>query len=512
MRCSSFLRSYGSKVVVPAGPKPLSLTRKLYHDIMRPGATPTELVSLANALAPRLSSTRELSVAQEYHILKTLSSRSVRHEGVLQKCIWDILKATLKDPECDGGDLFNRQLAACTGSTFDIMTRMGFHNDPQMTALALGRCVELIPLMPLAAVVQVYRGLAQMNRAFFSISSAALCESDVTEDFTLVDQTVDEGGEATDSRAVANQPNLVDVLCGELENRLLELSVDPSPLCLDVDEDGAAEKTHRAKADAKAWTAVARRATDQTPGGGNDRAPLLLLLVPLTHALSVLGATSPGLFVGLQSLFNLARVPPKGRHLTREDRALAASSLIAALHDAAGIGERVIDPMNHTESAEFATARASLTASLAAQLSRVPGVLSVFQHRPSLVLSARAVFERMPELADGCPELWDQVRVVRVAQKHVLAAKAPGRASSSRLGGKLWDKRFAVKVKPIMQDLSRAEQFVPPQFKTWRSPVHKPRGGHVSSSRGPAKVMRFGTRRITKDYLKDKRKKYSQRQ
>lgn len=515
---------FACKVVAPVSVAWGATSQGLYQKLVSPETGPGEVAALANDLMPFLATTSELTLPQKFHLLETLSSRAIRHEGVLQKCIWDILKWDLQPPH--GERLFNRQLALCTGATFDIMTRMGFKNDQQMLALALGRSIELAPMMSLGSVEKVYQALSGLDITYFSLASVAMHETDVNADFTVRDTLTDPDGENRTLSALANQPNLIDVVCTELEHRLGELSaLVPAALVAPTDARRAGGGPFVSPPrDAGAIHALSSLLFTDTDGGApppaGDRlveaqVRLLASLHNITHALSRVGAASPDIFASLGGLFDLA-LPPRRRPSSRPPQlsgaaqARVAALLVGSLRDAARIEERVVDSMNHLDSFEFTELRTGLTAGLAARLNAIPALGRVFQRDPQLVLTTRGLFEEMPALAETCPQLWDQVRCVRVAHRHVVAARTAGRPPLARMGGKLFDKKFAVKVKPVSEDLSGAERFVPPQFKTWRTPVHAPRGGHVQSSRGPGRAVKFGTRRISKNYLKSKRTKYGQ--
>lgn len=451
---------------------PRSATTKLYHRCLDPLTPPSDVARCTADLLPAIGG-GELAVSQQVRLLQALSARAIRNEDVMLKCLWGVFKAPL--PSCAA----LAELSAYTSSAFQVMAEQQLLNDPQLTAVALGRCVELAPHSSLDGLRRVYRGLRNVNHTFFTLADVAHHTSEVTEQMTTKDFY--EMADSPDAETLRHQPNLMDVLCGELEQQLWRLS-EPEALArvlewqhtgllpsvsVDVPPDAASTITLDAPA-AASW------------------------LLDVLEALSVVGVMHASTFDALTAL---------------AQRCSGASSpgfFIAALAHATTIEERVVDPLTFEESAAVRDSRRALTLCLSGALQRVRGLHGYLRRHPPELLLLRRLFERHSgDDAILSLALWDAVRAVRVA--HHLTVPASTRRPKPT--GGLFDKRYRVKVAPVTVSDAEAERFVPPQFKTWSNPAATPRGGHNKNRRPPRRVA-FGTRRISKDYIKGKRKKY----
>ncbi|EPY26010.1 hypothetical protein STCU_06366 [Strigomonas culicis] len=356
-----------------------------------------------------------------------------------------------------------------TASTFRLFSELECVQDHQLVALALGRCVEVAPLLSLRSTAEVYAGLAALNVQHFSLTAVALRESSVTADATVkefYEVTAPEGA------ALSMQPNLIDVLCGELEERLRALA--PLP---------------RAGAAGSSTDAVRRTA------GGEAAA----LLDSDQHALLLIASSMRK--AGLQRASTLTALGD----MVRRVAPLPLGALVFLLGELLAAELRVVDVLAHTGGdGELADVKASVALFLAHRIMMQANVGRVLRHAPDTVIRLRRLFETSLILQENATALWDVVRCVKVAHKHVAPKPKDGVERTSRL----FKTKYAVKPQRVTSDLSEAERFVPPQFKTWRSPVHSPRGGHRRDKKQP-RVVPFGNQRITKDYMKKKRRKYA---
>ncbi|CAD2215376.1 hypothetical protein AGDE_08739 [Angomonas deanei] len=120
---------------------------------------------------------------------------------------------------------------------------------------------------------------------------------------------------------------------------------------------------------------------------------------------------------------------------------------------------------------------------------------------PDMILQLRALCESSPIVQLYGAELWNSIRCQRVSRRYA----SPKSRDSGFNMGTLSKPQYYVTPKKISIDLSNAEQKVPPVFKTWQSPVHK-RRRQRGAGRAPQRV-KFGTQRISSNYLKKKRNK-----
>lgn len=469
-------------VIGPTGTK----VGQIYQKCLDPLVPPSDLVRLSTNLLPFIAD-GSLQLRQQVQLLDALAARSVRNEGVIQKCLWDIFKAPL--PACTAvtgttdGSPSAMELAAYTCRAFRLMAEQQFLNDPQMTTIALGRCVELATYLTLSGVCDAYKGLCSVNHMFFSTTEAAHQDSGLTENMAV--KEFYEKEDAPDAETLRNQPNLIDVLCGELEVQLQRC----------VCAFGAAGGS-LAKGDDREFVPLLMDAALSSPTPSIPSSARAGLGEPQCF-LDVLDSLA---VVGVQRASTLdcfTYLVPRYRSTT------ASGFFIHALHHATQIRERVVDPLLCEESADVRDARRRLALQLSEEVHRMPGAANYLRHHPSECLLLRRLFEREAANASLSPALWDTVRTIRVAHRHAVGDSQ----RRTRPTGKLFDKKYAVKVKPVSVDNSEAERFVPPEFKTWRSPAATPRGGHPRN-RQPPRRMAFGTRRISKNYIRDKRKKF----
>ncbi|EKF29832.1 NUDIX hydrolase, putative [Trypanosoma cruzi marinkellei] len=433
-RLSVFLRFVGKEIAVPT-----SVDLPLLRKILCPTIQPSELVSFAPEAAVLV---RRMNVPQAVTILELFSRHGVRHEDLLLAGFWNVFKAEWPFPSGNEESGLMQDFAACTATSFRLLFKEGFVHDLQLLAIAFGRCVECAPHLPFRGIVDAYEGIQLFGRRYFSLAEVALYSGGADGD----PQALDSTKEPFSSTALSSQPNLVDVLCGELESRL-RLVVD-----VQCEQDAS-------------------------------------YVVRLLQALSAVGVLDANVFFSIRKVI--------------ESTKITTETFLDALTSVNGIHTRVIDVLDHEGDDEWLRSeRSALVKVLTEQfLAR-----NLFSDRrrcdPQLVLRLRQLFEVYPTLADDAPRLWDAVRVVRVAHKHTTRPNE----KKHRLGGALFKSEYAVKVKPIIPDRSEAERFVPPQFKNWSSPAVK-----NVRHRGPAtpQKMGFGTRRISKNYIKEKRRKFA---
>ncbi|KAG8347065.1 hypothetical protein ERJ75_000213100 [Trypanosoma vivax] len=399
---------------------------------------PSKLASYADEMTlivPQLSAQHTVSV------LELFSRHGVRHEGVMLSCLWRVFKFDWSTSGGASDTEVKYGIACCTSVAFRTMCQQGFIHDAQLLAIAIGRCIECAPFMSLGGVSAVYSALKVLDRKFFSLSEVALHSGGLLAD------VVPESN-ADSSTVFSSQPNLLDVLCGELECRLRGIA---------------------------AYGTSDYSATE---------------VKELMESISVVGVTDATVLSTLQRLLGPMTFPTAD-----------VLDMLIGIH---GIHARVIDVLNHDGDCDtlFQLERSALVKVLTDKVLSA-GVFTRFRrHSPELVLQFRRLFERYPTLAADSPELWDAVRVIRVAHKHAVGKPDDGR----RLGGKLFTSEFTVKMKRVTSTSEEAEKFIPSQFKSWRGPAvcngrHKP-------TKNRQKVG-FGTRRISKDYIKLKRRKFA---
>ncbi|KAG5499182.1 hypothetical protein JIQ42_03994 [Leishmania sp. Namibia] len=459
-----------------------SSTTRLYQQCLDPMNSPGDVSRLAAALLPRIDS-GELALHQQAQLLQTLAARSIRNEDVMLKCLWTVFKAPLPADHDSFAETSKTmrcaslsKLSGFTSSAFQVMAEQRFLNDPQMTAVALGRCVELIPYASLEGLRSTYCGLRAVSHMFFSVAEVAHHRSEVTEQMTT--KEFYEAEDVPDEETLRHQPNLLDVLCGEVELRLRHLCdafarAAPDPM----------EMTNALPAPSATGASLA-------PSIARDTHEAQWFLDVL-DALAMVGVLHASTLDSLTALLSRYRINT------------SAGFFIEALTHATRIEERVVDPLTYEESAAVRDARRRLTLHLSEAIQQARDIDGYLRHHPQELLLLRRLFERDTAEPFLSLALWDTVRTIRVAHRHTIAASQ----ASRRPAGALFQKLYDVKVKPISVDNSEAERFVPPEFKTWRSPAASPRGGHRRNGRSPTRAA-FGTRRISKNYIKNKRKKF----
>jgi hypothetical protein len=490
-RCLRCLCTRGALAVSASAPALIGPHEKKISSIFQrcidPQVPPSDLVRLSSDLLPFIAD-GTMELRQQVQLLDALAARSVRNETVIQKCLWDIFKAPLPTNAeaalVESGELSLKELSACTSRAFRLMAEQQFLNDPQMTTIALGRCVELATHLTMRGVCDAYKGLRAVNHMFFSTAETAHHNSELTETMTMKEFYEKEN--TPDAATLRNQPNLIDILCGELEAQLQQCASS-----LETNQRTDLGASHSMQLAPLPGTAQLSSSSSSFRSGFNVGEAQSFL--DLLDSLAVVGVQHASTLDCLASLIPRFRV------------AASSGFFIHALHHATQITERVVDPLLYEESASVRDSRCHLTGLLSEEVHRMPRAADYLRHHPSEVLLLRRLFEHEAATANSAlsPALWDTVRTVRVAHRHVVAESQ----RSTRPTGKLFDKRYAVKVKPISVDNSEAERFVPPEFKTWRSPAATPRGGHTRSKQAPRRVA-FGTRRISKNYIKNKRKKF----
>lgn len=452
---------------------PRSKVAQLYEKCLDPQSPPSDVVRFSTELLPFIEE-GGFGLRQKLQLLNALATRSVRNENVIQRCLWDTFKTPLPTDTDTSGGLSLLELAAYTSRAFRVMAEQQFVNDPQLTAIALGRCVELAPHLTLRGVHDAYRGLRAINHLFFSTAEVAHHTSEVTANMTVVE--FHEQADTPDAETLRNQPNLIDVLCGELEEQLRR--------CVFLLGKSGATTQLVPLADVAGPSSPSSSTPCETAEEAHD-------FLGVLECLAVVGVQQASTLSCLAS------------HVPRLRGSVTGGFFIRSLDAATVIAERVVDPLNYEESASVRDARRQLTLRLSDEVHRMPRAVNYLRHHPSEVLLLRRLFEREAGSCSLSPALWDTVRGIRVAHRHCVTAST----RSPRPTGGLFDKKYAVKVKPISVDNSESEKFVPPQFKTWRSPAATPRGGHRQQGRAPRRVA-FGTQRISKNYIQNKRKKY----
>nr|CCC94702.1 unnamed protein product [Trypanosoma congolense IL3000] len=412
-------------------------TTEVLRKVFCPTTHPSELASLAEAATDVVP---QLGLPQTVAVVKLFSQHGVRHEPLMIGCFWKIFKSALPIESYEGDGGLMQSFAACTAAAFHTMCSQGFVHDPQLLAVGLGRCTECAAHMTFPSVVDVYQAMKDYDRKFFSLAEVGLHSESVNE------QRRPEERDDDSPTLFSSQPNLVDVLCGELESRLV---------------------------------AIGREAHAQS---AHD-------LERLLKSLAVVGVSSGSAMVALCEL-----VKPM---------AICAELLLSMLTSVHTIHARVVDVLDHAgDELDIEAERTELVKLLTDKLLHEGGT-SLFRNcNWKLVLDYRKLFEKHPALSEDAPELWDAVRTVRVSHKYAVGSNG----ERHRLGGELFKNRYAVKVKPITTSAAEVERFVPPQFKTWRGPaVHNNRH---KTPKTPRRVA-FGVQKISRDYLKKKRRKFT---
>ncbi|KAH9593181.1 hypothetical protein LSM04_007575 [Trypanosoma melophagium] len=436
LRVGLLLRCVGKELAVVARPTDAALLSK----ILCPTIQPTELASIA---ADTAAMVQRLTLSRTVMVLELYSHHGVRHEQLIFTCLWKIFKADRPVLTCEEDKILMQTFAAFTATAFKLMCKEGFLHDAQLLAIALGRCIECAPFLPFKGLVDVYEGMKFFDRKYFTLAEVALQAEEIK------DNQLDNSSEMSSS-LLSSQPNVVDVLCCELESRL---------------KANGNEGFHTSPAD------IAR----------------------LVQSLAVVGVTDASSLSALRKVMEPIALPI--------EIALNVLEGIYAIH------KRVMDVLDHEVEDDWMRSERStlvqmLTDKLIAQKVFAPPSSSP---DPQMILGFRRLFEKYPSLAESVPQLWDAVRNIRLSHKHVVAQTR----KIHRPNDGLFAQKYAVKVKPITQDNSAVEKRIPPQFKTWRGPTNAAVKNQRRKGRGTPQKMAFGTRRISKNYIKMKRKKFA---
>ncbi|CBH16982.1 hypothetical protein, conserved [Trypanosoma brucei gambiense DAL972] len=432
MRTGRLLRCLGNELSVPLGSHTAVLSRVFCPKIQSP-----ELASLA---VETIEVIPQLDLLHTVAVLDIFSRHGIRHEPLMFGCLWKVFKAESPTSLCQGHASLMQGFAVRTATAFRIMCQHGLVHDPQLVAIALGRCTECAPHMTLGSVVDVYEAVKEWDRKFFSIAEAALHSGGASE------EQMDDV--SSDSPTLfSSQPNMMDVLCGELESRLISV----------------------AREDYEASVQDAER---------------------LLGSLAAVGVATGDVVLALCQLIKPLKV--------------TADSLLKMMVSLHQVHMRVVDVLDYNANDwDIQSARRELVKTLTAKLLSLRSRGSFARHCDrQLVVGFRRLFEKYPALADDAPQLWDAVRAVRVPQKEVMKMNEPCRF----LGGELFKGKYAVKVKPVTTSAAEVERFVPPQFKTWSGPSV---GNNRHKSPKTPRVVGFGVQKISKDYIKMKRKKFA---
>ncbi|KAG5475265.1 hypothetical protein LSCM1_03376 [Leishmania martiniquensis] len=457
-------------------------TARLYQQCLSPTTSPGDVSRFTAALLLAIDR-GELTLREQVELLRTLAARSIRNEDAMLRCLWAVFKASLPVDEDTSGEACTTmrcaslsELSELTSTAFQVMAEQRFLNDPQMTAVALGRCVELIPYACWDGLRSTYCGLRAVNHMFFSVAEVEHHSSEVTGQMTA--KEFYETADAPDEETLRHQPNLLDVLCGEMELRL-------RCLCDAITRaaPGPFETTNALSVPSARGASINTSAAREAHGEQ--------WLLDVLSALAVVGVLHASTLDSLTALMIRCRAES------------SVGFFIKALTHATRIEERVVDPLTYEESAAVRDARRRLTLHLSEAVQKARNIHGYLQHHPQELLLLRRLFERDAAEPLLSLALWDTVRTIRVAHRHTIAASQ----ASHRPSGALFRKMYDVKVKPISVNNAETERFVPPAFKTWRSPAASPRGGHHRHGCSPARTA-FGTRRISKNYIKNKRKKF----
>lgn len=431
-----------------------------------------DLVNLCGELSKYIKE-GSFGIEQECEIMKHLVRLSVRHESVLEACLWRIFKHPVFPRQTGLGEILGKH----TSFAFRVMAEQRLVNDPQLITLGLGRCIELGEFMTLKDLGEVYRALYTLNLQHFTIAEnhfSSGCRflrpgqpwstsTTYREDFPTDQQLI-------------NQPNLIDILSLSLEEQLRQLtpSVEHSKKGLMIAENH------------------------------NSSTSLCDEVLAILRGLSFLGLHHGETFSHLELLCcNFPNSPP-------------VSYFTLALLHAMNIHARPLDLLRHEDRyPDVEEQKKYLIIRIAEQFMSTENLFEKLQQDCESVLRLRKLFESSDLLYNSVPCLWDVARSMpikpHIAKKLDIRSKSNGasRAPSQENGicrqGKLFHPRHSVKLNKITESLNEIERGIPPQFKTWRSPLDT--RGERSASPGIRK--KFGVRRVTSNYIVEKRKKYS---
>lgn len=509
---SSLVRKRFGEIVPVLGCGGMLESQKIFKDIMKSSIHGGYLSSLCSKLPPLIVG-GNFSVQEEVKILERLNELSLRHEAVISSCLWDIFKAPYANgnrdaSEFEEGTLSALHLAEHTAFAFRVMAEQRLMDDPQLITLAIGRCVELAVHLTFHGVSEVYRGLYALQLQHFTISEVSLGDRGgflkPGEPHFVGDLVHDPGiVEIPTSSELIHQPNLIDVLSSSLEQqlrRLVEVMNSEKN-----DSRSSLDSFHRSSVENEENHRLMRcklsLERERQPPFFQCRDVLFIL-----KGLSFLGIQHEGTFVQLETICQTTYQP-----------SIKFYSLV--LHYATRFDLRSVDVLNYTErSTAFLESRDFFLKALCSLVLSLKNVQTELHKDLCSVLRLRKLFEGCPELWRRGPRLWDIVRLIPVTHKKALAlsssvADIEGCFATHSLSsqqsnvirqGRLFNPRYTVKVKKISKDFNETEKLIPPQFKTWNNPLSE-----RARRQGPrAKRVKFGVQRITKDYIRDKRKKF----
>lgn len=462
----------------------------------------------------RFISENVFSVREEVQILECLNDVCVRHEEVMTSCLWNIFKAGCQSVlmqvagRSEEG-LSASQLADYTAVAFRIMTEQRLVQDLQLISVGIGRCVELAPNLSFHGLSEVYRGIFGLQVQHFTISEVILREGRGTMKAgePLYGDTLRAESREVDMPSTSDlihQPNLIDVLCLCLERRLREFL-----------EAGTSEKRDRRDV-----------CESFEKHGSSSECEDKLLKVEYLHeskrtshlfeSQDVLFVVKGLSFLGVQNEKSLVYV----EELCKRSYNPTISFYSSVLFYGIGINLRPMDALTYVEeSSAFLEYRNSFRKALCSMIVSKKNIQSLLRRDLLSVLRLRKLFEACPELSDEGSALWDILRMIPVSHKKAIAlspyvADIEDTFKNQSLSchhkgdvirrGRLFTPQYSVKLKKVTKDCNEAEKFIPPQFKTWTSPLNE-RG----KRQGPnGERVRFGIRRVTKNYIREKRKKF----
>ncbi|ORC91613.1 NUDIX hydrolase [Trypanosoma theileri] len=432
LRVGFLLRCVGKELAVVTGLTDAALLNK----VLSPTIQPTELASIAAETAAMV---QRLTLSRTVMLLELYSHHGVRHEQLFFNGLWKVFKADRPLVTCEEDKIVLQAFAASTANAFKLMCKEGFLHDSQLLAIALGRCIECAPFLPFNSVVDVYEGMKLFDRKYFTLAEVALQAEERNENEL-------HNSSESSTTLLSSQPNVVDVLCCELE---LRLKVNGDEGCNSSPTD----------------------------------------ITRLVQSLAVVGVTDASSLSALRKVMEPITLPIE-----------VALNILEGIH---AIHKRVVDVLDHEVDDDWMRSeRSILVQMLTGKLISQKVFSSSSSPDPQIILGFRRLFETYPSLAESVPQLWDAVRTVRLSHKQVVSQ----REKIHRPSDGLFAQKYNVKVKPITEDASEAERRVPPQFKTWRGPTVK---NQRRKGQGTPQKMGFGTRRISKNYIKMKRKKFT---
>lgn len=509
---SRLLRKRFGEIVPVLGCRGTLESQKIFKDIMKSSVDGGYLTSLCSKLPPLIVG-GNFTVLEEVKILERLSEVSLRHEAVITSCLWDIFKAPYANEngeasEFNEGTVSALHLGEYTAFAFRVMAEQRFINDPQLITLAIGRCVELVAHLSFHGVSEVYRGLYALQLQHFTISEVPLGDRGgllKPGQPHLVDNSDYDSGivELPTSSELIHQPNLIDVLSSSLEQQLRRfVEVMNSEK---NDSRDSLDSFHRSSGENEENRRLMRSKLSLKRG---RQLPFFQCrdVLFILKGLSFLGVQHEGTFFELERISQMTYKPT-----------IKFYSLV--LYYATRVDLRAIDVLNYTErSAAFLESRDYFQKALCFLVLAHKNLQTELRRDLCSVLRLRKLFEACPELWHQGARLWDIVRLIPVTHKKALALSSSVADIESSFAthslssqqnhvirqGRLFNPQYTVKVKKLSKDFNEAEKLIPPQFKTWNNPLSERARRH-----GPReKRVKFGVQRITKNYIRDKRKKF----